>query len=246
MNDHAPKSAVPMSELADKAKADAEKRMMFVMARMVQPETPEEIAEIKKMDRQYRESIFSSLCPPLYRDTTADRIPDQASLAKVMAWKSRPRGADGVCRLNARGLTLVGEPGSGKTRAAWLKLHAAMMAGCRVLAFDGLGWGLAVSSHFGDSGTVEDWIAQCCGVDILFIDDCFKARLTEAQEFALFGVLDRRAAHMRPTILTMNTSGAALAGRTAKTAGESDRFDAIMRRMTEFSDVIQFRKKVPA
>jgi DNA replication protein DnaC len=144
--------------------------------------------------------------------------------------------------LNPRGLVLVGEPGSGKTRAAWLLIRRSIFANCRVITFDGLGWGLAVSSHFGDSETVEDWINGLCCADVLFIDDIFKAKMTEAQEFAIFGVLDRRAAWKRPTIVTMNASGAALASRATDAGGERDRMEAIMRRLGEFSDVIRFAK----
>jgi DNA replication protein DnaC len=188
-----------------------------------------------------KESRYTCLCPPLYRDTVKERIPDQLALVTALRWHPTIAQPDGVSfAVNPRGLVLVGEPGSGKTRAAWLLIRRCIFANCRVITFDGLGWGLAVSKHFGDSETVEEWVASLCQTDVLFIDDIFKSKMTEAQEFAIFGVLDRRSAHRKPTIVTMNSSGAALASRATDAGGERDRMEAIMRRLSEFSDVIRF------
>ena len=233
--------ASPMAEIIGPVAAAAIDRYAGSEPPKTEPVfTAEQIAASREANLADRESAFLSVCPPLYQDTDPAMIPDQTSLARVMAWRSV---LDYPKRVNPRGLMLVGEPGSGKTRAAWLKIRVAMVkGGCRVKAFDGIGWGLAVSKHLGDPETAEEWVDECCAAHILFIDDCFKARMTEAQEFAIFGVLDRRASKKRPTIVTMNSSGAALASRTAKAAGEGDRFDAIVRRLTEFSDVIQFKR----
>jgi len=186
---------------------------------------------------------FLGICPPLYRDTVPERIPDQDALKTALSWRPTVLQEDGrTWGVNPRGLVLVGEPGSGKTRAAWLLIRRCIFANCGVIPFDGLGWGLAVSSHFGDPENAQDWVGGLCSADVLFVDDIFKAKMTEAQEFAIFGVLDRRAAWKRPTIVTMNASGAALASRASAAAGERDRMDAIMRRLGEFSDVVRFAK----
>jgi DNA replication protein DnaC len=187
--------------------------------------------------KRQREAIFLSLCPPLYRETEYKKIPDQQALKLALAWSPVLDK-----QMNKRGLIMVGEPGSGKTRAAWLVIHKAVMLNARVICFDGVGFGLSVSKHLGDPDTAEEWISTLCKTGLLFIDDLFKAKMTEGQEFAVFGILDRRAAWKLPTIVTMNSSGASLASRSSAAAGERDRMEAIMRRLSEFADVIRFQK----
>ena len=72
------------------------------------------------------------------------------------------------------------------------------------------------------------------------MDDLCKAKMTEAQEQALYAVFERRAAWLRPTIATMNSTGDMILARMTE-AGRADRGAALLRRMREFCEVVTFR-----
>lgn len=172
---------------------------------------------------------FVELCPPLYRQTDPARLPARGKLAEVMAWKYGPNG-----------LLLVGPTGTGKTRCAWLLMRRLILEDCRrVTYFDGIGWGIEVAKEYGQPETTGQWLDRVCRAEILFLDDLFKAKMTEAQEQALYGVFDRRAAWQRPTIATMNSTGDMILARMTET-GRADRGEALLRRMREFCEVVTF------
>jgi DNA replication protein DnaC len=178
--------------------------------------------------RRLRKKRFLSLCPPLYQNTDAARLP-QDKLNAVTAWQYNPTG-----------LLLVGKTGAGKTRCAWQLMRRLIIREDKsVKHFDGLGWGLAVSAAFGNPQEAEHWIDGVCKADVLFLDDLFKAKMTEAQEQAIYGVFERRAAHLKPIITTMNTTGDMLLARMTET-GRADRGEPLIRRMREFCQIITF------
>lgn len=177
--------------------------------------------------REMRESTFRQLCPPLYQQTDPARLPEK-HLSAVTAWKYGPKG-----------LLLVGPTGTGKTRCAWQLLRRLILAGRRVLAFDGLGWAVAVSEAFGKPDETESWLDQVCTADVLFIDDLFKGKMTEAQELAAIGVFERRTNHLLPVIVTMNSTGRMILDRMTE-QGRADRGEPLIRRMGEFCEVLRF------
>ena len=177
--------------------------------------------------RDMRESNFRQLCPPLYQQTDPARLP-QKHLAAVTAWKYGPKG-----------LLLVGPTGTGKTRCAWQLLRRLILSGRRVRAFDGLGWAVAVSEAFGKPDETESWLDHVCTADVLFIDDLFKGKMTEAQELAAIGVFERRTNHLLPVIVTMNSTGRMILDRMTE-QGRADRGEPLIRRMGEFCEVIRF------
>ena len=182
-----------------------------------------------KQYQPWQTELWAAICPALYRDTVPSRIPDQAQLERVLGWE-----------YNAKGLLLTGPTGAGKTRSAWLLLASLFFdQGRRIKAFDGIGWGIAVSAAYGEPSFTEEWLDQICKSDILFLDDLFKAKMTEAQEQALYGVFERRSAWMRPTIVTMNSTGRMILERMTE-QGRADRGEPLLRRMAEFCDVIEF------
>jgi DNA replication protein DnaC len=181
----------------------------------------------RQRERQHRADMFRQSCPPLYQHTDPAQLP-QDKLAAVNAWKYGPKG-----------LLLVGPTGTGKTRCAWELLRRLIHEGRSVRVFDGLGWGVAVSAAFGELATTADWLDRVCKADVLFIDDLFKVKMTEAQEQAAYGVFERRTNHLLPIICTMNSTGRMILERMTD-QGRADRGEPLIRRMAEFCEVVTF------
>jgi primosomal protein DnaI len=181
------------------------------------------IAENKEIRQQY----FDKICPPLYRDTDVKRLPAEA-FKRVMGWEP---GSEG------RGLYLLGPAGTGKTRCMWQLIERITLTSwTNVRVFDSLVWQIQVSRAFGNPDTTEEWFERVCDAPILFIDDMFKGKMTDAQSHAAHGVLERRSAYRRPTFCTSNVDGDNLSSRVI----EPTTAESILRRITEFCDVVEF------
>ena len=191
-----------------------------------EPETWEQ--EQARRAQEDRARQFQEMCPTLYRQTDPARLPPDR-LAKVLAWQYGPKG-----------LLLVGPTGTSKTRCAWLLMRRLFQEERRrVMYFDGIGWGISVAQAYGEPDTTERWLDRLCRADVLFFDDLFKAKMTEAQEQALYGVFERRAAWLRPIIATMNSTGDMILARMTDN-GRADRGEPLLRRMREFCEVVTF------
>ena len=167
---------------------------------------------------------FEKLCPEIYRGTDPAKLPVQGKLAEVMAWRYGPRG-----------LILHGVTGRGKSRCAWLLMEREIMSGRRTAALDweaGLGW--AATFKVSSERAVR-WLRKLSTVEVLFLDDVFKARLTESFEAALYGIIENRTSRGLPIIATTNDTGASLKARMS-----DDRGQAIYRRLKEFCRSVNF------
>lgn len=184
---------------------------------------------MRYMTQDHANAVWLKLCPPLYADTSLDKLPSKARSIShiVLDWQ-----------YGAKGLFLSGESRSGKTRLTWLLLKRLILKEhIPCMAFDGIGWGLAVSRAFGDPATTEAWLNKICSCPLLFLDDLFKFKITEAQEVALIGLLERRPAWRLPTIITTNTTGKSLLKRMSD-SGIADRAEPILERIREFLEII--------
>jgi DNA replication protein DnaC len=165
-------------------------------------------------------------CPPLYRDTDDARLP-QDVWNKVKNWQYGPRG-----------IALSGASRTCKTRMMWMLCKKMAEQKKSIKVYDGFGFGVAASSIMGKIEDAEEWMDSLVRPDILFLDDLFKARMTEAQEFAIYGVLERRGAWMKPIFITMNADGESIMSRFTD-AGQADRAKPIIERIAEFCEVIK-------
>lgn len=160
-------------------------------------------AERRKRDRlSAARTFWADNCPESYKLTEYARLPDQQSARAVSDWKYGPKG-----------LLLVGPSRTGKTRSAWLAIQDAGKEGHTCRAFDGLSWFIGVSLAFGTLETADDFFDAVCSVDLLFLDDIFRGRMTEAQDVGLWGVIERRMAAGLPCIVTTNATGQTLIDR---------------------------------
>jgi len=185
-------------------------------------------------DRDWRAEAWCKICPPLFQDTIASRLPAE-QLAKVMSWQYGPRG-----------LILVGPPRTGKTRSVWLLLQRLYVEqGYTVKAYSGTHWAVEVMSRYGEPSSLRRWYEMLVTVDVLFLDDPFKVRMTEAQELALWSVFDERSAYCKPILLTCNTDGNTLKMRMTE-SGAVERADALISRIREFCEPVSFRDVKPA
>ena len=91
----------------------------------------------------------------------------------------------------------------------------------------------------GENSETETWLDHVCTADVLFIDDLFKGKMTEAQELAAIGVFERRTNHLLPVIVTMNSTGRMILDRMTE-QGRADRGEPLIRRMGEFCEVVKF------
>ena len=164
------------------------------------------------------------ICPPLHKQTDIDKLPNMEASNTALAWK-----------FNERGLLLHGQTGTGKSRTAWLVLKNAHFDGKKILVLNGAS-AIRYAAIFSTStADAEKWIDRHANVDVLFMDDAFKVKLTESYEAALFAVIDSRMENLRPIIATTNDTGETLAGRMSQ-----DRGAAMVRRLRECCDSIGF------
>lgn len=168
---------------------------------------------------------WTAICPPLYRQTDRDRLP-KALLEAV-------RDFDGT-----KSLGLIGKPGAGKTRAAFLALRKMHFQGKRCAYINGAQFNAQIANKGADFPELRSaanhalqLIRDC---DFLLLDDVGKQRFTEASEQELYGLLEHRNAFLKPIIWTSNSNAKELQGRISK-----DRGDALIRRLTENSTIIK-------
>jgi hypothetical protein len=175
------------------------------------------------LDRRLLDAQWLTLCPSEFLAVDHRLLPDSNLFDRVQAWTCGPRG-----------LVVAGETGMGKTRACWSLLHREFMAGHSVFAlsaYDLARWPARVRN---ESICVDAILKRLASVEILYLDDPFKSRLTPTVEELLFVALDERSSRRRPTIFSFNDSAATLLERLS-----TDRAKAFLRRVRDFCDVVK-------
>lgn len=199
-------------------RAHDEERIALIKQRAEADETARKCAEHEKR--------WTDLCPVIYRDTNVDELPDQPATMKVLAWTYQERG-----------MLLHGPTRAGKSRSAWLLMRQLHDAGRSIMAFDGIGWFIKVGAAFREIEKADLWLDSLTRVDVLFLDDIFRGRMTDAQDLALWGVMERRTSNRRPVIITTNATSEVILTNTG------EQMEPIIERMREFCDDVVFARQ---
>ena len=182
-------------------------------------------AEQAAAEQERRQEAFNALCPPLYRQSDLGRIP-AVFLREIEAWQFNPVG-----------IGLVGPAGCGKTRAAWMLLKRLHFSGVRVYGITATAFAKACADQWHDNAQAqamaEDTLTRCRRTKILLLDDLGKQKMTERSELELFDLLEHRSSHDLPVIWTANAAKGDLRKMLS-----SDRGEPILRRISEFTNII--------
>lgn len=171
-----------------------------------------------------RDEAWKRVCPVLFQDTEAHRLPHPTKLQYALRWQ-----------YGRKGLILHGTSGKGKSRIVWELLKREFLQG-RSIASLSADFGYEYASKFAISAAdAAKWIERHTIVDLLLLDDVFKTRMTDSVEQALFVIINSRTERGLPIIVTANDTGDTLAARLSE-----DRGVPLLRRLREFCDTISF------
>ncbi len=155
-----------------------------------------------EMRQEMLRTEWNRLCPPLYRETDPDRLPNLAKFNEVQEWQFGPEG-----------LILIGASRRGKTRAVYALLRRLHFEEKRkVLVFGPKDLQLARANDWRDrEEDAADLTTKLRQAEILFFDDLDTIKFTEAVEGTLYDTLEHRMAFGKPMLITLNQCGTQLA-----------------------------------
>jgi DNA replication protein DnaC len=184
------------------------------------------VACARALERSCRESSWKNLCPPGYRNTIPEQLPNVAKFEEVQKWQYGPKG-----------LLVVGPTRRGKTRSVWKLLERLHIEERRkIIVFTPMDLKLRVMSAWQDVETAEDLIYDVHSADVLFFDDLDTVKFTEAVEETIYDAFEFRPTYEKPVIATVNRTGRELATRM----NANGRGAKIVERMREYCQVVNF------
>lgn len=167
---------------------------------------------------------WAALCAPEFRtkdeggSTVFARLErDCAKLGCITGWK-----------FGEKGLLIRGETGRCKTRAVWRLLRAQFDGGRRIAATTAGRFARDFADAAGNNRQVE-WFNPLVEADIFFLDDLGKKPWTPNVWAEFFELIDERAKHHRPFILTTNDDRETLERKCA----DPVTWAPLLRRLTE-------------
>ena len=172
-----------------------------------QADTRERIApglNAAQRQRETRRKEWAKICPKAFQDTQPHLLPSPNLLQRVL----------GLFPLQEKGVLLVGPSRKGKSRVAWELLRKEYETGKTVMALDSYDLGVVYPATFADScQTAMEFAERAVRVDVLLLDDPFKAKLTDRVEELIWTVVNKRGNDMKPLIVTVNDTSESLKER---------------------------------
>jgi DNA replication protein DnaC len=185
----------------------------------------EEACKLKLKETAHHRA-WEDLCPPEYRNTSSERLPNVEKFEQVQKWQ-----------YGAKGLLVLGPTRRGKTRSVWTLLKRLHFDERRsIIAFSPMDLKLQVAKAWRDPEEAESWVDRLRTVQVLFFDDLDTVKFTEAVEETIYDAFEFRPTHRRPVIATVNRTGRELAARM----NANGRGAKIVERMREYCQVVNF------
>ncbi len=181
-------------------------------------------AQRREEELQSRKAAILSRIPSAFLKTERDKLPHPEKLDAAMRWT-----------FGSRGLLLYGATGCGKSRVAWEIAKREVLAGKSFKCVNAFELARYPSMLMADSAAAEAFASELVKIDLLMLDDVFKAKPTERIEELLFAVIDERGGWDRPCIVTLNDTGDTLTNRLS-----SDRGPALIRRLRDYCESLSF------
>jgi IstB-like ATP binding protein len=164
--------------------------------------------ELKEAANQ---KFWEERCPVEFRKAWDSRLGSELLLRRVLQFDAK----------KGRGLIVVGQSGTSKTRSIWTLLRA--------LSERGESWFFATGLDVMEGLPIEAHKAS-----VLVIDDLGNDKLSANREVELLNVIRKRVDWHRPIIVTTQYKGKDLANRFSEGATAQ----AVVRRLREFCDAI--------
>ena len=139
---------------------------------------------------------MEEIIPPLFRQTDRARLEKETSSEQIyyaLQWELKAKG---------KGLVLVGDTRTGKTRTLCLLLGKLIREGHQVRAFFHGSFSDGLVEVMRSERSYRAWKRKVTQASLLVIDDLFSEKLTERCEASLFEILDERICNYRPTLIT--------------------------------------------
>lgn len=167
----------------------------------------------------------------IYHDTLLSRLPDPTASEKVLRWHPRLK----------KGVLLVGDSGSGKTRTVYLLLRGLLLEEgiyptikkCVLLRHE-----IARAAKSNDELARPKLMKAMIDAPILYLDDLGQMANTATAEEALLAIVEERTQVGRPIIATSQLTGA----RFIEQFQMKERGEAIARRLGDFCYNIHFTR----
>lgn len=160
---------------------------------------------------------WRALCPADYRDTDETRLWREVptDLHSVLQWET-----------GARGIALVGETRRRKTRLMFLLMKRLLQEGRRIRYINAANLADELACVYdGGCQQAEAWMQAIERVDVLFIDDLGKEKLTERVAVFYYRLFEYRKAHALVLFYTANLGRSDLQAKWTAAAAKADLFD---------------------
>lgn len=180
------------------------------------------ILELDSAKMRERSEKFMNLCPQIYRESDPTRLP-AAQLRMILSYE-----------VGERGLLCIGDSRKGKTRSAWALMRKLVMQGYAIEAMTEVEYSIKLKMF----RSIDEFRARLCAAPVFFLDDLGHVGAGQRHLEELYHIVEYRTSHQKPIICTTQFTGEEMGERS----GRNKTMAAIVNRLREFCDVIDFNK----